>query len=407
MYAPVDGFSQYSIYLDYFKDMLSGNTSLFYSLSKSLGGDMYGLFTYYLASPYNIIVMLFKKANITVAFDIILMLKIASAGFTFYFLLNRRKEPKLSRLIFSCMYAMSSASIIYGINVMWLDSLILLPLLIAGLEDLIKLKKPIFYTIILSLILITNYYMGFIVCIFVTLYFLYRLILELPKSKKEILEIFLKFVIFSIIGVLIAAVVILPAFIGIKEGRADFSFSSLGFGKNFKLKDLIPNFFTNSFSIKCIGNDGPPPIFCGIFANFLCLIYFMNSKIRKKEKILSFLFLAIFFASFYIKGINLLWVLGNIPAFYIYRYAFCFSFMYIIIANKSFENIKEGTKTWHIILAIFIYEIIGIFMLEYDLNVADPIWTRIDMILVVILGGLIELSKLELKKVTNKVRKVF
>lgn len=109
------------------------------------GGEMYGLFAYYLASPYNLILIFFSKENMPVAFNLILMLKIASSSLTMFYYLNRKKEAKWTNLIFSTCYALSTYIMIYGFNVMWLDAVILLPVMIAGLDDLIKYKKAKLY----------------------------------------------------------------------------------------------------------------------------------------------------------------------------------------------------------------------------------------------------------------------
>lgn len=106
---------------------------------------MYGLFAYYLASPYNLILIFFSKENMPVAFNLILMLKIASSSLTMFYYLNRKKEAKWTNLIFSTCYALSTYIMIYGFNVMWLDAVILLPVMIAGLDDLIKYKKAKLY----------------------------------------------------------------------------------------------------------------------------------------------------------------------------------------------------------------------------------------------------------------------
>jgi len=114
-----------------------------------------------------------------------------------------------------------------------------------------------------------------------------------------------------------------------------------------------------------------------------------------------------FFVSFYISKVNLLWTMGNLPAFYIYRYAFCFIFMYIIIGARSFENIENGTKTWNTILAIFIYQIIGICVIKFDLGTFDPLWVKVDMCLALVLGIIIELSKINLKNAKRKMTLFF
>lgn len=343
-YLPVDAYGQYVSFLQYFRNVFLGESSFIYSLSKSIGGEMYGLFAYYLASPYNFITLLFEKGNITLAFDIILILKVATSSLTFTYYLNRRKKANFTNLIFSFMYAFSAYVVTYGFNIMWLDAVILLPIVIAGIDDIISDKKPVLYLVSLCLTLITNYYIGFMVCIFSVLYFIYGILIGNFKDKKEILKKMGIYILSSICAALISAFILVPVFIGLQDGRADFSFSSLSLDNNFELKELISKFMTNSFNLEEIENKAMPPLFCGVLANVLVIAYFLNSKIKIKEKIMSFLFIAIFIISFYIKGINLLWSMGNIPAWYIYRYAFCFTFMYIIMARKGLSNIKERIK---------------------------------------------------------------
>jgi len=89
-YMPVDAFNQYVPYLQYFKETIFGTNSMLYSLGKSIGGEMYGLFTYYLMSPFNLISLFFKKEQMSIAFFIIMIIKISAAGGTFYYFLNRK-----------------------------------------------------------------------------------------------------------------------------------------------------------------------------------------------------------------------------------------------------------------------------------------------------------------------------
>ncbi len=236
-YLPVDSMMQYSNYLEYFGNFLHGGDNFFYSLSKSIGGEMYGTFTYYLISPFNIIALFFDKTIISMGFDLIVAIKTAFTAITFIYFLNRRKETKYSNLIFSSMYALSSYAISYGFNIMWLDAMILLPVVIAGIEDLLDLNKIKLYTISLCLTLITNYYMGFIVCVFSFIYIIYKLILNSKEYKGKILKLVLKFILLSLIAVLIAGIVLIPSYIYIKEGRADFTFSDVRFEENFKAED--------------------------------------------------------------------------------------------------------------------------------------------------------------------------
>lgn len=334
MYLPVDAYGQYVNYLQYFREVFLGDNSIIYSLGKSIGGEMLGLFAYYLMSPYNFITLFFRKGNISLAFDIILILKIASTsvGFTYY--LNRRKKANFANLIFAFMYSLSSYVITYGYNIMWLDAVILLPIVIAGLDDILDKKSNCLYIIVLSITLITNYYIGFMVCVFSVIYFIYKILLGDLKDKKDIIRKTRKFIIYSICAGLISAIVLVPVFIGLQDGRASFSFKEMTFQNNFGMKEFIGKFFTNSFNFEEIKNHAMPPVFCGVLANILVISYFFNKKIKLKEQLLSMFMIIVFIASFYIRAANLIWSMGNPPAWWIYRYAFCFIFMYIIFAKR-------------------------------------------------------------------------
>ena len=117
-YLPVDAFGQYVNFLQYFRNVFLEDGSIIYSLSKSIGGEMYGLFAYYLISPFNFITLFFQKGNMTFVFDIILILKVATSNLTFTYYLNRRKKAYFTYLIFAIKYSFSAYVVTYGFNIM-------------------------------------------------------------------------------------------------------------------------------------------------------------------------------------------------------------------------------------------------------------------------------------------------
>ena len=151
--------------------------------------------------------------------------------------------------------------------------------------------------------------MGFMVCIFSGIYFVYKLIIEDVKPFKEAIDRIRLFIIFSIIAVLISGIILVPAYIGIQKGRASYALQDAGFDTNFKLEEIPYKFLPLSFQMKDIGNTGLPPIFCGSVINILVICFFFNKKIKLKEKISAIAIFAIFFLSFFMQKINLLWTL--------------------------------------------------------------------------------------------------
>lgn len=67
--------------------------------------------------------------------------------------------------------------------------------------------------------------MGFLVCIFSGLYFMYKLILGNYGKIREVLKKIRNMLLFSVLAVLISAIILIPSYIGVQEGRA---YSALG-----------------------------------------------------------------------------------------------------------------------------------------------------------------------------------
>lgn len=77
---------------------------------------------------------------------------------------------------FGMFYALSAYSAAYSWNIMWLDCIVLIPLIMLGLEKLVDENKCYLYCISLGLCIFTNYYISIMVCISVCLYFIVLMI---------------------------------------------------------------------------------------------------------------------------------------------------------------------------------------------------------------------------------------
>ena len=83
-------------------------------------------------------------------------------GLTFSIYLRKafgKEDP--AALLFSTAYALSGYLAAYNWNVMWLDCLILLPLILLGAERLVREGKWVMYTVTLGLCILTNYYLHY------------------------------------------------------------------------------------------------------------------------------------------------------------------------------------------------------------------------------------------------------
>ena len=87
---------QYLDFFLYYKDVLEGRNSISYTFSKLLGGTSIALFSYYLASPLNLLVLFFEREQMTSFYDILVLLKILLATAAFSFFLQRRFQDSYS-----------------------------------------------------------------------------------------------------------------------------------------------------------------------------------------------------------------------------------------------------------------------------------------------------------------------
>ena len=387
-YLIIDMIGQYSAFFSYLKTIIIGENNIFYSLSKAIGGDIYGLYTYYLISPINLILALFSSENIPYAVMLIIFTKIGLAGLTSNILFTRGKVNDWKSLIFSTSYALIAYNISFCYNVMWLDAVFLLPLIVVGIEKILENKSPLLYIICLSITLISNYYIGFMICIFSGIYFIYKLLLKKDKLKKYILKTLI-FIIISLVAVGIAAVILFPSFKLIQEGRAKFELEILKFESNFSFIDVFSKFFTYSSGIKEVQNGGMPHVFCGVIINLLLISYFFNKKIDTREKVLSSVVLGIILISFHVNTFNMIWHGLNNPAWFYYRYSFVFSFMCIMLAHRSFENLKEGINQKDIIKALLTYFVITMLVESKKYEYVKFIWLYFDVALSIIYSYLI------------------
>ena len=155
----VDMYHQYCPFFTEFVDKLRSGESLMYSWTIGLGADFVSLFAYYLASPLNWFILLCPKGYVIEFMSILMILRISLCGLTFAYYLKKHfhtNHPAIA--VFGTAYALSAFMAAYAWNVMWTDCLVLAPLIILGVEQLVKEKKAALYYVTLATAILSNYY---------------------------------------------------------------------------------------------------------------------------------------------------------------------------------------------------------------------------------------------------------
>ncbi|MBR4627515.1 MAG: YfhO family protein [Ruminococcus sp.] len=339
---------QYIYYFEGIRDAFWGDGSFFYNWSRNLSGGFMGVIGYYLASPFTLIPILMPRKYILEAIMIMQICKVGACGATFCIYAQRSKKlAAWPSVIFSTMYAMMAYVVIQLINPMWIDGPIFLPLIILGVEYLIDDGRKVNYIIPTAIMFVANFYIGFMVAIFVAIYFVYYLFFGTQrkfKTFKEYAKTCGIMGVSTIVVLLCSMFMILPVYNALALGKFDFSEPVYDWHKHlFKLPELVPTLLPNQYYSVNVdegtGFYGRPEIYCGVLTVVLFPLYFFNKDIKRNKKLGAGFLLIVMVMSMYIKPLNMYWHGGQDPNWLPYRYSFLVSFILVSMAAEVFVHL--------------------------------------------------------------------
>lgn len=344
--AVVDADIQYVDFFLCLKNMLAGKSSISYTLSDTLGGDILAVFSYYMVSPFNLLVVFFNNGQIYTFFHLLVALKLSTAAFTFAYFLNSRFSGRLRPLftvLLSLSYAFMQYNVAQSMNVMWLDGVYMLPLMILGVHKAVKNRNIILLTISVSLCIIFNWYAGGIACLFTIIWFFYEVSLQLCENKTQTAKEKLQNVFFStlnygggmVLAVLISAFLFLPTVYTLLGGKGTSGELQNIFSGN--ILSSLHNFYLGAASSK----TGGPALFCGSVALTGCIGFFLSKHIPRSKRIITGGLLAVMLLIYYWEPLYLVFSLFNYAYSYFFRYSFVSIFTIIYIAALFYSNTKN------------------------------------------------------------------
>lgn len=338
-----DLYHQYAPFYSELQFKLQNFKSLLYTHHIGLGTNFITLISYYLSSPFNILLFFISDKYVIEFITYSVVFKIGLSGLTFsYYLTNRFKQDKLYISLFAIFYAMSGYIAAYSWNVMWLDCIWLFPLLILGFDKMFYNKKPLLYIISLALTIITNYYIAVMECFFIIIYFFVCVTLSNIKTFKTFVYKALNTLLYSLIGISISCFMLIPTIYAFKTtGSSEFEFPKR-LNEYFPILDVLARHMIN---VKIEnGLDHWPNIYCGVFVVFLFVLYLLNKKINFKEKMTYVILLLFFYASFSINIMNFIWHVFKYPNSLPARQSFIYIFFVLLLSYKSLNKIKNVDK---------------------------------------------------------------
>lgn len=364
----MDLYHQYGPLFAELYDRLTGDGGLIYSWQSGGGGSFLGNFFNYLSSPLSLLIILFGHINITDAIMFLIIMKTALSAATFTYYLKASTEFKKHNAItagFGILYAFSGYFIAYYWNVMWLDGMVLLPLIVLGIEKIVNGKSPKLYIATLALVLFSTYYIGYMMCIFATLYAICYYFGKYELGEKEYTPELTdnrfvnaknnfvamrlpraagKFAMYSILAVGTVAVTLLPTFSILSSCSATSGSFPSELGTYFNTFDFLANHLASlEPTIRSSGDDVLPNIFCGVGTVMLAFLYLYVKSVPLREKITRLVLLVVLFLSFDLNMLNYVWHGFHFPNDLPYRFSFAYSFILLTVAFKALLKIREIT----------------------------------------------------------------
>lgn len=343
----IDGLHQYMPFYSVLYDKLKEGGSLFYSFRSGLGINFLSLFSYYLSSPLNLFILFFKKTQLNMAVSMLVVLKIALSGLTsgIYFS-SKSKKPGFSVLMISSAYALSSYMVGYCWNVMWLDAIMIFPIVLMGLERLIDKKDGRLYCAALFYALYCNYYIAFMICIFVVIWYIFYSF----KSVKQFFFRGISFALYSFLAAGMASILLIPAYMGIKQTASGETMILPEHSFLTNMADLLNRQFALASPISHDNFDGNANLYIGIFSVLAVGLYLLNREIKISEKIKKLILVGFFYLSFSEMILNFIWHGFHDQYGIPNRFSFLFGFVLLYMLWEVFEHLY-GIRSWHIALS--------------------------------------------------------
>lgn len=389
----MDLYHQYGPLFAELYDRVVNHQSFFYSWNSGGGSSFLGNYFNYLSSPLSALIFLFDKKDIANAITFLVSVKciLSSASFTFYLSRSQKKHNYLTAAL-GVFYAFSAYMLAYYWNVMWLDAMILLPLIALGIENIINGKSIGLYCASLVLLFFSSYYMGFMCCIFAVIYFIFYYAISSKLSEKinpqltftkknryslkaiynnKLVNNGVRFAFGSILAACVCAVTLIPVFIILRSSSATSDTFPTNFEAYFDIFDFLTSHLAGlETTIRSSGEDVLPNIYSGILAVILLPLFVINKRINLKEKAAYILVLLLLLFSFNNNCMNFIWHAFHFPNDLPFRFSYMYSFLILTAGCKCLSKL-DGINTKDICY-------VGILWLFFIILVQKSPTTKID-----------------------------
>ena len=358
-----DMYHQYAPFFKEFSRLLKTGGSITYDTRIGLGSNFVALYAYYLSSPFNWLLIMVPEGLVIEFMTYLIVLKTGLCGLVMAWYLRRHfRDHSLGVTGIGVLYALSGYMAAYSWNIMWLDCLWLAPLIVLGIERLVRKNRPFLYVITLACAIIGNYYIAIMLCIFAVIYFAAEMA-QLPRQTvKSYLRKAAIFGVFSLLAGGLSAFLLYPAYRCLMTTASADSTFPTSLSSYFSALEMLARHMMN-VDVE-IGLDHWPNLYSGVICMLLYPFYILNPNISAKRKIVKSTVLGIMLISFSLNIPNYIWHGMHYPNSLPCRQSFLYTIVLLTVCYDGLRRIRElsakavaGTF-WGVIAFIMICRVI-------------------------------------------------
>lgn len=364
---------QYIDFFAWFRRVLLGEANLRYSFSQGLGMNTWGLYSYYLASPFNLLCVLFPQDKLTLFVFVTTALKLGCIHISSAWYVQKRFGlSKPAAFLLSASFTFCSWTVSNLRNPLWIDCLILLPVCAYGCYELIREQRMARLVIATALNVMFCWYTAYIsilfLCIFVLVEFVDYVAAE-GFSWKLMLDRAFRFAGAIVLGLLLSAWTFLPAILAMSKGGPVLALGPL---LKTSLKSLIRGFIPTMW----INDESTPQFYCGIIVMLLAVSLLFNRTVSIKTRIATLAVTIILVASSVLSPLEYVWCGMRVPNGFYSRTAFLLSFFALWAAGYALQALKEHPKLYRASRPAVILPLLALTTIELFAN-AHSMWNQL------------------------------
>lgn len=336
----MDAWGQYFPMLKEMKRALfSGNMA--WSFDGGLGFNLWAQSAYYTNSFLWLFLFMLPDAWMITGLHVLIVIRFGLCAVTFaYWLEKHYKKRTWTGIVFAAAYALSSYTMAFLNQFMWMDVVVLFPLVMVSLERLFHKEKPGMYTALLALAIWTNFYIGYMVCLFCVIYFCVLLLEQRMSIRERFGKIWL-FGRYSLLGGGICAVSLIPMAHALSYTHT----SGAGCSNPFELYHSLGEIFKKFLPFGEISLAFEfPNVYCGI----LCLVFFFAAFFLKnvgfRRKVLTAGTCLFLLLSMNLNVLDYIWHGFHYPNQLPGRWSFMFIFLVLTFAHPAFCALENVCK---------------------------------------------------------------